>query len=97
MQGSIVGMWLTGELLEENPPPYIATFFAKTHKQTDLESNKSLHIDRLSTRKIISSFHGTPPVGQSTLVKKVSPSHSDTPHSVGFPWTSDQPVAETST
>ena len=31
------------------------------------------------------------------LIIEVSRSHSDTPHSVGLLWTSDQPVAETST
>jgi len=31
------------------------------------------------------------------LIVEVSKSHSDTPHSVGRLWTSDQPVAETST
>ena len=31
------------------------------------------------------------------LIMEASPSHSDTPHSVAPLWTSDQPVAETST
>jgi hypothetical protein len=31
------------------------------------------------------------------LIVEVSKSHSDTPHSVGRLWTSDRPVAETST
>ena len=40
--------------------------------------------------------------GSTTLVNlglfyEVSRSHSDTPQSVGLLWTSDQPVAETST
>ena len=34
---------------------------------------------------------------QGHLPVEVSRSHSDTPHSVGFLWTSDQPVAETFT
>jgi len=34
-------------------------------------------------------------VGQGLLI--ITRSHSDTPHSVGMLWTSDQPVAETST
>jgi hypothetical protein len=29
------------------------------------------------------------------LIVEVSRSHTDTPHSVGLYWTSDQPVAET--
>ena len=37
------------------------------------------------------------PVGQGLLIVEDSWSHSDTPHSVGLLWTSDQLVAETST
>jgi hypothetical protein len=36
-------------------------------------------------------------VGQGLLIIEASRSHSDTPHSVGLLWTSDQPDAETST
>jgi hypothetical protein len=36
-------------------------------------------------------------VGQTLLIVEDSLSHSDTPHSVGLLWTSDQPGAETST
>ena len=43
-------------------------------------------------------YHGaTAPVGQGLLIQEVSKSHSDTQHSVGLLWTSDQSVAETST
>jgi hypothetical protein len=38
-----------------------------------------------------------PPVGQGLLIIEASRLHSDTPHSVGLLWTSDQPDAETST
>jgi hypothetical protein len=38
-----------------------------------------------------------PLVGQGHLIVEVSRSHSDTPHSLGLPWTIDQPDAETST
>jgi hypothetical protein len=38
-----------------------------------------------------------PAVGQDLLIIDASRSHSDTPQSVGLLWTSDQPVAETST
>ena len=38
-----------------------------------------------------------PPDGQVLLIVEASPSHSDAPHSLGLPWASDQPVAETST
>jgi len=37
-----------------------------------------------------------PPVGQGHLIIEVSRSYSDTLHSVGLLWTSDQSVAETS-
>ena len=36
------------------------------------------------------------PMGQVFLTDEDTRSHSDTPHSVGLLWTSDQPVAETS-
>ena len=39
----------------------------------------------------------TIPVGQGFLIVQDSRSHSDTPHSVGLLWTSDQPDAEPST
>jgi len=38
-----------------------------------------------------------PLVGQGLLTVEASRSHPDTPYSVGVLWTSDQPVAETST
>jgi hypothetical protein len=38
-----------------------------------------------------------PPVGQGHFIIEDSWSHSDTPHSVGLLWTSDQPDAETPT
>jgi hypothetical protein len=38
-----------------------------------------------------------PLVGQGLLIIEASRSHLDTPHSVGLLWTSDRPVAETST
>jgi hypothetical protein len=42
--------------------------------------------------------HGaTAPVDQGVLVIKITLSQSDTSHSVGLLWMSDQPVAETST
>jgi len=38
-----------------------------------------------------------PPVGQSPLITEASRSHSDTSQSVGLLWTSNRPIAETST
>ena len=40
-------------------------------------------------------FKQRPYSGLARLVVQVSKLHSDTPHSVGFFWTSDQSVAET--
>jgi hypothetical protein len=37
-----------------------------------------------------------PLVSQDLLITEASQSHSDTPHSEGLLWTSDQPVADTS-
>ena len=37
-----------------------------------------------------------PLAGQGPLIIEPSQSHSDTPHSIGQLWTSDQPVAEIS-
>ena len=41
--------------------------------------------------------HPKPPLGTPLPMVEASRSHSDTPHSVGIPWTSDRPVARTST
>jgi hypothetical protein len=38
-----------------------------------------------------------PLLGQDLLIVEASRSHSDTPHSVGLLWASDQPDADTST
>jgi hypothetical protein len=38
-----------------------------------------------------------PVLGQDLLIIQASRSNSDTPHSVGLLWISDQPIAETST
>jgi len=43
------------------------------------------------------SHRATVTVCQGLLIFEVSQSHSDTPHSVGLLWTSDQSDAETST
>jgi hypothetical protein len=65
-----------------------------------------LHANGLGGRKPENRliFHPPPPlrarqplVGQGLLIIEASRSHSDTPHSVGLFWTSDQPDAETST
>ena len=38
-----------------------------------------------------------PLMSQCLLIIEVAPSHSETPHSVGLLWKSDQPDAKTST
>jgi hypothetical protein len=48
--------------------------------------------------RVIFFFHGaTAPVGQGLLIIEALRSHSDTPHSVGLLWTSDQPDTGTFT
>jgi hypothetical protein len=42
-------------------------------------------------------WHDPPPVRQGLVIHKVSRSPNDAPRSGGLLWTSDQPVAETST
>ena len=52
----------------------------------------------MGSGKIIYFYHdATAPVGKGLLIIEDSWSHSDTPHSVGLLWTSDQPDGETST
>jgi hypothetical protein len=46
---------------------------------------------------LLHSMVQQPLVNQALLIIDASRSHSDTPHSVGLLWTSDQPDAETST
>jgi len=47
---------------------------------------------------LISCFMAPEPlVGQALLIIEASRSHSDTPHSIGLLWMSDQPEAETCT
>jgi len=47
--------------------------------------------------KFLPAMAQQPPVRQGLLIIEDSPSHSDTPHSAGLLWRSDQPDAETST
>ena len=42
-------------------------------------------------------WRNSPPLGYGLLIHDVSRSHNDAPQLVGLLWTSDQPVAETST
>jgi hypothetical protein len=55
------------------------------------EDGHSLH----ETRRTAFFYHDpTAPVGQDLLITGDSRSHSDTPHSVGLLWTSDQPLPD---
>jgi hypothetical protein len=51
----------------------------------------------LYTANLFFTMAQQPPVGQGPLIIEDSLLHSDTPHSVGLLWTSDQPDAETAT
>ena len=57
------------------------------------------HQDRLISHSSLQfvSMARQPLVGKDLLIVECSPSHSDTPHSVGLLCTSDQPVVESST
>jgi hypothetical protein len=57
--------------------------------------NARLH--GFENRMALFSNCSTDLVGLGLLIVEASPSRPDTPHSVGLLWTSDQPVAETST
>jgi len=66
----------------------INTFFTSLHNQWSSFNFYHIHV---------SSWLDSPHVGLGLLIVEISRSHSDTPKSVGLLWTSDQPVAETST
>ena len=53
--------------------------------------------DSLLTHNSLFFYGWKAPVGLALVTVEVPPTHSDTPHSVGLLWTSDLPVAETST
>jgi hypothetical protein len=73
-----------------------------TAQQTWIQSTKKIalysnsHIKHAIILPVLSMAQ-QPPVVQSIRVIETSRSHSDTTHSVGLLWTSDQPVAEAST
>jgi hypothetical protein len=65
-------------------------------------AHSSVHTIRVmptELKKVLSAFFMTrqPLGGLGRVIIEASLSHSDTPHSVGLLWTSDRPVAETST
>jgi hypothetical protein len=60
-------------------------------------SDTKLILTDIVLRPSVCFWRDSPPVGQGLLIHEISRSHSDTPHSVGLLWTSDQLVSETST
>jgi hypothetical protein len=82
-----------------NAPSGIRTSNPSKRAATRLRFEHRGHHDRLINYSPLQFiFHGsTALVGQGRLIVEASRSHSDTPHSVGLLWTSDQPDTETST
>jgi hypothetical protein len=67
-------------------------------KESETIAKRIFATERVKGRRTrLRNFHTPPPVGQGLQIFEASRSHSDTPRSVGFLQTSDQPVAETST
>jgi len=56
-----------------------------------------MKLNDLKKAVVFTSWCNGHPVDQGLLIIEALRSHSDTPHSVGLLWTSDQPIAETST
>ena len=57
-----------------------------------------MNLEMMWKTRVIGLLYGANSLlGQGLLIIENSQSHSDTPHSVGLPWKSDQLDAETST
>ena len=65
-------------------------------KYINIKAHRNV-IDHNSSYSTVSPMAQQPLVGQDLIIIEASRSHSDTPHSVGLLWTSDQPDAQTST
>jgi hypothetical protein len=63
-----------------------------TQANTDMHTHVHTH-----THTHFCSMAGHPLVGLGLLTFQVSRPHTDTPHSGGLLWTSDRPIADTST
>ena len=65
--------------------------------EEDITKNNESHIIQVSDLKILTFFSVAYQRlnGQGLLITENSLSHSDTPHSIGLLWTSDQLVTET--
>jgi len=92
--------------LGPNPSTYIKGIVSPYQMSQNVDKLKILLVNWLTnkcwmlgtTQIMISFYHGAAaPVGQGLLIINDSWSHSDTPHLVGFLWTSNQSKAETST
>jgi len=55
------------------------------------------HYKQLFYPHVYLPSRNSPLLGQGLLIVEASRSHSDTPHSVGILWTSDQPDTDIST
>ena len=60
-----------------------------------IDKNSGMTNIKYSNLLIFSFIVQQPLVGEGFLIIETSRSHSDTPHSVGLLWTSDQPETET--
>jgi len=74
----------------------IITMFTKAHRNLKLNKVEHLYIQFI-LNLLFSPMAQKPLLGQNLLIFEASESHSDTAHSVGFLWTTDQPDTETST
>ena len=66
-------------------------------KGSNKKTFKNMKWNGLKRAVVFISWRNGHPVDQGLFIIEVSRSHSDTPHSVGLIWTSDQTVAGTST
>jgi hypothetical protein len=62
-----------------------------------IENEKTDFPNIISPMTLFFCMAQQPPVVKGLLIIEASRSHSETPHWVGLLWTSDRPVAETST
>jgi len=80
----------------------VFTVSPRSHGTKEGTVARKIHVSFRSSSHLftstISFFYGATPLGaQGSLIVEPSRTHSDIPHSVGLPWTGDQPDAENST
>jgi hypothetical protein len=88
---------LQGLVAEMNSCLWITRLMARNDECSDTNHLcHGCHLDSLQEFLALCTFMvQQPPVGQCHLIVKASRSHSDTTHSVGLIWLSDQRVSET--